>query len=99
MSYENFRMLFIEPRWNRIGRSTKDHFYAGLLHSIQNALHPGKLKITITWLPCAPGRFSDAHDADPGFLHQRYIFIQPVRWRVFGIVGHSVKYGLHVVGR
>ena len=69
MSNNNFWMLLVKPAWDGIRRSAENGFDARRVQAVENALHPGKLKITIARLPCAPSRLAYPDHSDSRFLH------------------------------
>jgi hypothetical protein len=66
--------------------------------AVEHALHPGEFELPVARLPRAPRRLADAHDRDPGLLHQLDILVETVVWHVLGIVGGAVENGVHPAG-
>ena len=69
MSHHNFWMLLVKPGRDGIRGCAENGFDARSVQAVEDALHPGKLKITIARLPCAPGRFAYPDHSDPRLLH------------------------------
>src|SRR5581483_2603561 len=89
----NLRMLFVEPGWNRISRRSQNGLDPRLIQTIEYALHPRKLKITIARLPSAPGGLAHTHHGDPSLAHQLDISIEPVIGHVLGVVRDAIEDG------
>ena len=53
-------------------------------------LRPGKLELTVSWLPTAPGGLAETNHSDAGFLHQLHVF-RGGRGVCSVIVGNAVK--------
>src|SRR5438309_4962946 len=90
-------MFFIEPCRDGIRRRSEDHLDSSGMQTVQNALHPGKLEVAVTWLPTAPRRFAHANHRNPDLLHQFHVFIEPLIGHVFGVIGHAIQDCFHFV--
>src|SRR5229473_1913446 len=98
MTHNNVGMLLIKPGRDRIRGRAKNDSYPSLVQAIQYPLHPGKLEISITGLPTAPGRFAHTNHRNSRFLHHLDIFVEPVVGHVFWVIRHTIKDGFHLVG-
>src|SRR5262249_26806737 len=87
------------PRRYRIGWRSENHPDARLMKAIEDALHPGKLKVSILWLPTAPGGLPDSHDVNPGLAHQFDVSIEPLGRHVLRVICDAVEDRFHLVGR
>ncbi len=93
---EDLRVLVRHPRGDGIRRRAEDDLDAGLAHRVDDAVHPGVVKLAILGLPQAPGGLAHAYDVEAGGLHQRHIFVEAgslVAGHVLVVVGDAVEHG------
>ena len=88
---QHLGVLRCQPRGNAVGRCAEDDLDARLVQRVNDAVHPGELKLPVLRLEERPCRFAHAHHRQSSLLHQPDVFVEPVRRRVFRIVRSTVQ--------
>ena len=79
---QNLWVFAGQPRGDAVGRCAEDHLDARLLHLVEDAVHPGELKLSVLRFEERPCGFSHAHHRQSCLLHQPNVLVQSVCWRV-----------------
>src|SRR5262249_32156434 len=92
---EDFGMLAIKPNRNRIGRRTHYHFDTGLIHALDDSVHPREFKMSFLRLPQPPARFAHSHDVDAGLFHHLNVLIEAFIRHVLVVIRDAVENCVH----
>ena len=87
-------MLLEQPGRDGIGRRAQDDLDAGPVGPVEDAPQPIEVEAAVARLEDPPGRLPYPDEADPGFLHQLEILLQPLGGHVFPVIRSPVKDGI-----
>ena len=92
-------VLRVEPGRDRVGGRAHHDLDPGRVHRVHDPVHPRELELALARLPARPGGLADAHDGDPGPLHQLDVLVEPLVRHVLVVVGGAVEDGVGRHGR
>jgi hypothetical protein len=64
------------------------------VHGVDDAIHPGELKIAVAGFPGRPGGLADTHHGVAGVLHERDVLGEALLRHVLVVVGGAVEHGI-----
>ena len=91
-----------EPRWHRVGRSSKDYANTTLMRAVKHRQQPLKIERPVLRLPRGPDGLPHPDHRERSFRHQVEVCFQPINPLVFVVVGrtepHTRRLVVHDVG-